>query len=142
MIRYLCNLQNDHLINAASIWHHNNYRHTTSYPHDYFVITNLCILILSVFLPHSLANLLLSGNHHLVPCIYESVSVLFVQLFCALDSTYKWDHGICLPLYDLFHCIMLSRSIHVVTTKIILDSTYLGIAEVDWKIWCHINSCI
>ena len=27
-----------------------------------------------------------------IPCIHASVSILFISLFCSLDSTYKWDH--------------------------------------------------
>ena len=35
---------------------------------------------------------ILSGNHYFGLCVYESVSILFVHLFCSLDSTWKWNH--------------------------------------------------
>ena len=37
-------------------------------------------------------GLLYSESTQSVPCIYESVSIFFVSLFCSLDSTCKWNH--------------------------------------------------
>ena len=59
----------------------------TVHPHDYFITTNLFFLIPSPFPPSSL-TLLPSGNHQPVLCNSESVSILFVHLFCSLNSTY------------------------------------------------------
>ena len=32
-----------------------------------------------------------SDNCQSVPCVYDPLSILFVSLFCSLDSTCKWD---------------------------------------------------
>ena len=57
------------------------------YPCDYFVTTNLCFLIssLSHSPPYFLAP---SSNQQFTLCIYQSVLILFVSLFCSLDSMY------------------------------------------------------
>ena len=57
-----------------------------------------------------------SGSCQSVLCFQVSGSVLFISLFCSLDSSYKWYH-----MVFVFHSlaysliIMLSRSIHAVT---------------------------
>lgn len=45
------------------------------------------ILFFTFFIP--LLSSLPFGNHHLILYIDGSVSVLFIQLFCSLDSTCK-----------------------------------------------------
>ena len=58
------------------------------FPCGYFVSTNLCFLVPSVF--HLVPQIILrSGNHQFFLCIYESVSIFLVHLFCFLGSTYK-----------------------------------------------------
>ena len=52
---------------------------------DYSVTNNLYFSIPSPFFSHP-SNTLPSGNHQNVLCIYDSVSVLLVHLFCFLDS--------------------------------------------------------
>ena len=48
-------------------------------------------------------------------CIYESVSNLFVSLFCLLDSTYKWNHmALAFSDWLISLSIILSRCIHAV----------------------------
>ena len=37
-----------------------------------------------------------------VLCISESVSILFVGLFCFLDSTYKWNHVVFIFLWPAY----------------------------------------
>ena len=39
-------------------------------------------------------TLLPSVNHQFVLYIYESVSVLFVHLFCFIESSYKWNYAV------------------------------------------------
>ena len=50
-----------------------------------------------------------------VLCIYESVSILFVTLFCSLNSTYEWNHMVLVFLSLAYISIILSRSIQAVT---------------------------
>ena len=66
--------------------------------------------------PFSLSptTLLPSGNHHFVLCIYESVSVLFVHLFCSLDPAYKWNQKVFVSLCLIILSILPSRLIHIV----------------------------
>ena len=56
-------------------------------PHDYSVTTNVYFLIPSVF-PAIPLTPVPCGNHQNILCVYDSVSVLFVCLFCLLDSTF------------------------------------------------------
>ena len=60
------------------------------HPRDYSVTTNLYFSIPSPFSPSSTCPLP-SDIHQSVLCIYESVFVLFVHLYCSLDSTCKWN---------------------------------------------------
>ena len=72
-----------------------------------------CCLCLCVMHVCSLANFftffhpdypLFSDSCQFVPRVHASASILFISLFCSLDSTYKWDHnGVCLSLSGLFH---------------------------------------
>ena len=80
-------------------------------PCDYFVTTNLCFLISSPFHPTPLP----SDNHQFSLCVFEFVSVLFVCLFCSLDSTCKWNHMVLVFLWLISLSIIPSRSIHAVT---------------------------
>ena len=57
------------------------------HPHAYFVTTNLYFSIPSQF-SYSPPNPLPSDNHQSVLCSYESISIVFVHLFCILDSTF------------------------------------------------------
>ena len=61
----------------------------------------------------SLPTPLSSGNHQSALCVCESVSVLFLCLFCSLDYTCKWNHMVLVWLISL--SIMPTRSIHAVT---------------------------
>ena len=49
--------------------------------------------------PLSLLNPLPPNSCQFVLCIYESVSILFVSLFCSLYSTYKWSHMVLVFLW-------------------------------------------
>lgn len=51
------------------------------YPHDYFVSTNVYILIPS---PSPFSLPAQSGSH-------QNVSILFVRFFCSIDSTCQWN---------------------------------------------------
>ena len=51
----------------------------------------VCLLNPFTFFTQSL-NSLPSDSCRPVLCIYESVSILFVSLFCSLDSTHKCNH--------------------------------------------------
>ena len=46
--------------------------------------------------------LLPSDSCQSIPCIHASVSILFVSLFCSLDSTYNWDHIVFVFLWLAF----------------------------------------
>ena len=59
-------------------------------PITIFATANFYFLIPSPFSP--IFDPLPSGNHQLILCIYEFVSVLLVHLSCCLVSTYKWNH--------------------------------------------------
>ena len=121
VVRQLYNLQNDPPISLILTWHHTQilqyywlYSQCRNlYPYDYFVTTHLYFSIPSPFSP-SPPNSLPSGNHQSVLCVLKSASVLFVHLYCSLDSTYKWNHMVFVFLTDLFH-IIPARSIHDVT---------------------------
>ena len=77
----------------------------TLHPMTAFVTDNVCFLISSPYFTHP-PGPLSSSNHQFVLCIYESVSILFVHLYCFLDSTYKEkSYGICLSLSDLFYLV-------------------------------------
>ena len=75
----------------------------TIIPVMYFTSQWLYCNYQSIFLnpsPFSLSPItpLLTGNHQSVFCIYESVSILFVHLYCCLDSMEEggpqksWNH--------------------------------------------------
>ena len=79
-----------------------------------FLTHNSFILQLEVYTSTYLTHFstppipLSSGNHLLVLCIYDSLSVLFVHLSCSLDSTHKWNYiSIYLFLPDLFHLVVI-----------------------------------
>ena len=58
-------------------------------------------------------TLLPSGNQQSILCIYESASILFVYLFCSLDSTYKWNYMVFVFSFWLISLSIIScRSIH------------------------------
>ena len=46
---------------------------------------------LSIYPYHLYHNPLHSESYQSVPCNHASVSILFISLFCSLNSTYKWD---------------------------------------------------
>ena len=71
------------------------------HPHDYFVTTNLCFLIPSTSSP-IFPNRLPSGNHQSLLCIYDSVSVLLVCLFCFLDLIVDREELIAILLFIFF----------------------------------------
>ena len=52
----------------------------------------LCFLAGHSISFHPVPHPLPSDSCQSVPCVHASVSILFVSLFCSLDSTYEWDH--------------------------------------------------
>ena len=86
-------------------------------PHYYLCpwVMHICSLanLFIIFYPVSLTYLPLEVCQS-VPCIHASVSILFISLFCSLDSTYKWEHMLFLFLWLISLNIIISRSIHAV----------------------------
>ena len=73
----------------------------TLHPHDSSVTTCLYFLIPSPFLIHP-SNPFPSDNYQNILCIYNSVSVLLVCLFCFLDSIVDWYVLIAILLFIFF----------------------------------------
>ena len=75
-------------------------------PFPLVIITILSLVTMRFFClipsPFSLscpATTLLSDSCQSVLFIYESVPILFVSLFCSLDSTFKWNHMVLVFLW-------------------------------------------
>ena len=91
-------------ISQVTICHHINILHSFDYiPHCIFHTGDFYFATWSLYFFISLTSFfppptpLPSGNHLFVLCIYNYV--LFIHLFCFLDSKYKWNH----PSFDLLH---------------------------------------
>ena len=82
--------------------------HTIVYDYEHF----FC-LISSLFSPRSPKPLL--NSYQSVLCVYESISILFVCLFCSLDSTYEIIWYLYFSNWFISLGIILSRPIHAVT---------------------------
>ena len=79
-------------------------------PHDSFVITSLCLLVLSPFSLSTPSPPPL-WQPPVLSLLSLSFSILFVYLYCSLDSTYKWNHMVFVFLWlTYFHW----ASIHAV----------------------------
>ena len=95
-------------------------------------------VILSPFSP-SPPNPLSSDSCQSLLCIYASVSILVVRLFCSLDSTYKeiiWYMSLSERLISLG--IIPSRSIHAyVHCSTVYNSQALEAAQVSISRWVH-----
>ena len=81
----------------------------------YFITKGLYLLIpFTYFIQHPTS--LFSGDHQFVLCIYVCFCfVLFVNLFCFLDFTYKLDQMVWFSVWLISLRIIPSRSIHIVT---------------------------
>ena len=75
-----------------------------------FCNTNLYFIIPSHFSPISLTPFL-SGNHQNGLCIYDSVSVLLVHLFCFLDSIVDRYIFIAILLFIFFISLFLKKTL-------------------------------
>ena len=82
----------------------------------YFAMGSLCLLISITYL-FPPCTPLSSGNHLFVLCIYYSVSVLFIHLFCFWDSTYNKIIQHFSFFLDISSSIIPSRSIHVAASS-------------------------
>ena len=99
-------------INLVCTWHHTellqyywpySLRYTL-HPRDCSAICSLYLIIPSLFSPISPNN---PPIHQTNLCVYEFVSVLFVGLFCSLDSTYNYNHMVFVFLW------LISLSINI-----------------------------
>lgn len=90
----------------------------TSHPHDCVYIWRLDFLTPSPF-THS-PSPLPSGSRSFVLRIHEFARVLFLCLFCCLDSLCKWNHGVLIFLWLIPLSILPSRFIRVVANGKIL----------------------
>ena len=88
-----------HHPNKASFYHHLSLLLSSTSPTS-FPSNNhhMCLWIIFCLIPSPFSSspttLLPSDSCQSVLCIYESVSMLFVSLFCLLDSMYKWNHTV------------------------------------------------
>ena len=85
-------------------------------PDIFVLIFGLCINVLWLIPSSSFIQSPLSSDRcQSVPCIYASVSILFICLVCSLDSTYEWSHVVFAFDWFISLSIIFSRSIHAVT---------------------------
>ena len=82
----------------------------------------------------TLLHALPSANHPFVLCIYESV--LFVYLFCILDSTHKWDHTVFFFLWLISLSVIPFRFIHVAANGKI--EFFLWLSNIPLYTWIYI----
>ena len=84
---------------------------------------HLCLWVMNVYsLAHPftffhpvLPSSRLSHSCQSVPCVHASVSILFVDLFCSLDSAYKQDH-----IVFVFHCLAYFTSHNTLQVQCLL----------------------
>ena len=70
-------------------------------------------------------------NHYSVICIYESISVSFVCLYCSLNTIYKWSHMvfvfqnvICLDIYSRIYVSHIHKKSILGTASTFPNSFY------------------
>ena len=74
--------------NHPTICSHSQFPHCCPCP----LVIHTCCLSSPFSFPPLIPSPLLSAYFPSAPCFYTCDSVLFISLFCSLDSTYEWDH--------------------------------------------------